>query len=181
MEKINFINNQQPAINDTNLNKLQDNVEDAIGDVQTDINNKLDKTSVKNTHSTSIENVYSCNYVNELKTHSTTDTIAGTWIDNKPIYRRILAYTPSTFTNNVEMDTGITNISTVTKMDATVHVTSDSGWRNIPWLYSTANFPTAWVGGFFLKTNGKIFFQLGTNMQDFDYLYVIVEYTKTTD
>lgn len=30
MEKINFINNQAPAINATNLNKLQDNVENAI-------------------------------------------------------------------------------------------------------------------------------------------------------
>lgn len=30
MEKINFVNNSLPAINDTNLNKLQDNVEDAI-------------------------------------------------------------------------------------------------------------------------------------------------------
>lgn len=32
MEKINFINNSEPAINATNLNKLQDNTEDAIKD-----------------------------------------------------------------------------------------------------------------------------------------------------
>ena len=30
MEKINFINNSEPALNATNLNKLQDNVENAI-------------------------------------------------------------------------------------------------------------------------------------------------------
>lgn len=30
MDKINFVNNGQPAINDTNLNKMQDNIEKAI-------------------------------------------------------------------------------------------------------------------------------------------------------
>lgn len=66
MEKINFVNDTTPALNATNLNKLQQNVEDAIGDVQTDINNKLDKTSVKNTYSTSATDTYSCNYVNSI-------------------------------------------------------------------------------------------------------------------
>lgn len=50
MEKINFINNSQPAINDTNLNKLQDNVEDLIKTEQT----------------TSDEDTYSCNYINGI-------------------------------------------------------------------------------------------------------------------
>lgn len=30
MEKIDFVNNSTPALNATNLNKLQDNIEDAI-------------------------------------------------------------------------------------------------------------------------------------------------------
>lgn len=33
MDKINFINGQQPAINDTNLNQMQTNIENAINNV----------------------------------------------------------------------------------------------------------------------------------------------------
>lgn len=61
MEKINFINNSQPAINDTNLNKLQDNVEDAIQEAQDTQNAK-----VKTTYSTSDTDTYSCNYINGI-------------------------------------------------------------------------------------------------------------------
>lgn len=42
MEKINFINNSQPAVNDTNLNKLQDNVENAISETIESSNNAND-------------------------------------------------------------------------------------------------------------------------------------------
>lgn len=34
MDKINFVNKGQPAINDTNLNKMQSNIEDAIEKVE---------------------------------------------------------------------------------------------------------------------------------------------------
>lgn len=34
MERIVFVNNQAPALNQTNLNKLQDNVEEAIEEKQ---------------------------------------------------------------------------------------------------------------------------------------------------
>lgn len=37
MEKINFVNNQQPALNATNLNKLQDNVENSIDELDNSI------------------------------------------------------------------------------------------------------------------------------------------------
>lgn len=52
IEKINFINNQQPALNSTNLNKLQDNIED----------------SMKSEQTTSDTDTYSCNYINEIIT-----------------------------------------------------------------------------------------------------------------
>ena len=121
------------------------------------------------------------NYVDSKQTYSETEAIVGKWINNKPVYRRVLKYTPSNFTNNHEMSTGITNLEDIVKMDAVVHNNSDTGWRNIPWTYSNSNFPTSWSGGFFLKTNGGIFFQLGSSLADFSYIYVIVEYTKTTD
>lgn len=54
MEKINFNNGRVPALNETNLNKLQDNVEDAIKEI------------VENEETTSETNTYSCNYINLL-------------------------------------------------------------------------------------------------------------------
>lgn len=70
MEKIDFINNQQPALNGTNLNKLQQNVEDELDITNSNITslstNKLDKTSIKDTHSTSATDTYSCNYTNQI-------------------------------------------------------------------------------------------------------------------
>lgn len=45
MNKIIFINKQAPALNATNLNLLQDNVEDAITDSENVINNKISTTN----------------------------------------------------------------------------------------------------------------------------------------
>ena len=66
MEKINFINQSTPALNATNLNKLQDNVEDAIEEVQSDTNTKLSADNVKTTQTTSDIDTYSCNYINNI-------------------------------------------------------------------------------------------------------------------
>jgi hypothetical protein len=66
MEKINFVNGSTPAINDTNMNKLQDNVEDAIDEVQDDVDTKLDASSVKTTQTTSDTDTYSCTYINGI-------------------------------------------------------------------------------------------------------------------
>lgn len=59
MEKIDFRNNQQPALNETNLNKLQDNVEDAISESEETQNAK-----VKTEKTNSDTDTYSCNYIN---------------------------------------------------------------------------------------------------------------------
>ena len=54
MEKINFVNNQAPALNAANLNQMQTNMENAI-------------PKVKTSKTTGDNDVYSCNYVNSLK------------------------------------------------------------------------------------------------------------------
>ena len=46
MEKITFVNNQAPALNATNLNLLQDNVEEAIEDVKEQANSYASSTNV---------------------------------------------------------------------------------------------------------------------------------------
>lgn len=48
MEKINFVNNQEPAINDTNLNQMQTNIEN-------DINTRAKITSITDCNNISLE------------------------------------------------------------------------------------------------------------------------------
>lgn len=47
-------------------------------------------------YSTSTTDGYSANYVNNyvegLHTYSATETIVGTWIDGKPLYRKVITY-----------------------------------------------------------------------------------------
>ena len=47
---------------------------------------------IHDAYSTSTTDTYSCNYINEarLEEYSTTEKIIGTWIDGKPIYRKVL-------------------------------------------------------------------------------------------
>lgn len=111
MEKIDFINNQQPALNATNLNKLQQNVEDDIGDLtqlETSAKNNLVEAineaastggdiEVYNEYTTSATDAYSCNYVNGLETYSTSETRIGTWMD-KPLYRKVVEFSNLTTT-----------------------------------------------------------------------------------
>lgn len=54
MEKINFTNGTTPALNATNLNKLQDNVENAIAE------------QINTQNTTSDSETYSCNYINGI-------------------------------------------------------------------------------------------------------------------
>ena len=41
MDKIKFVNNGQPAINDTNLNQMQTNIENAISTLETNIDTEI--------------------------------------------------------------------------------------------------------------------------------------------
>lgn len=157
MEKINFINNSVPALNSTNLNKLQDNVEDAM---------KSERTS-------SNTDTYSCNYINECKTYSTNETLTGeTWIDGKPIYRKVIEYTgeiqASTWTSISISSLGIYYVD---------NLVVKGGYLKYPEnitesIYSYSNRVQ------FLNYNNNISFYFAVSPSK---VTLIVEYTKTTD
>lgn len=178
MEKIDFINNQQPALNATNLNKIQDNTEDAIQEVQDvadDLDtNKLDKTSVKDAYSTSTTYTYSCNYVNGLETYSTDETRVGTWIDGKPIYRKVLTGTlPTGSGENTFNFSGISIINFYGKIKAT------SGASFLINTYYTP-LPAYSISGW-LDSNGNLKIECGTNYRTTSEYNITIEYTKTND
>lgn len=180
MEKIDFINNQQPALNATNLNKLQDNTEDAIQEVQDVANdldtNKLDKTSVKDVYSTSATDTYSCNYVNGLETYSTSETRVGTWIDGKPIYRKVF--------NTGGVNGGETaRLGTIDNLDTVISVKGFSYyntlWTPIPRTHPSNNI---YQNNVYIDTNDSNSVKVGCGSSALITKgHVIVDYTKITD
>lgn len=51
---------------------------------------------ILNTKTTSTTNAYSCDYINNnfnSNVYSTSETVIGTWIDGRPIYRKVLKFT----------------------------------------------------------------------------------------
>lgn len=100
-----------------------------------------------------------------LTKYSTEEQIVGTWIDDKPVYRRIF---PS-----VEYDTPFVNdIDALVK--ATGYVQDDTGA-----IYELPDYETYSRTTFILKNNSLSLTRVG--YQTAHILYVLVEYTKLTD
>lgn len=107
---------------------------------------------------------------------SDNEVVIGTY-NSKPIYRRVIVLNQY----YQWFDTGIKNVDLVFKMDMMVEQTNTAkDWRNIPWLY--ANGLTSWFGGFYFSgVSGRVYLQIGSDLQQFNKMVLIVEYTKTTD
>ena len=73
------------------------------------------QAQVVNGYSTSSRDSYSCNYVNNINTYSNDEIRIGTWIDGKPIYRKVFSGTfTSSNTRTVEdLYTGVDSITNV--------------------------------------------------------------------
>ena len=68
--------------------------------------------TVHDSYSTSTTEPYSANYVNSLKTYSTTEKRIGTWKDGKPLYRITLEYSVSTGSSSYDISSlNIDNIA----------------------------------------------------------------------
>lgn len=184
MEKINFVNDTTPALNATNLNKLQQNVEDDIGDLtelETSAKNNLVEAineaastggniNVYNEYTISETDTYSCNYVNGLETYSTSETRVGTWIDNKPIYRIVKNFESLSSRTNNSAPINVTSLNVDTFTDIKGVVTDKRAM-----LLGDSQAIT-WNAD---KTSIVIYFN--NSGADTYRGYVIIEYTKTTD
>ena len=167
MEKINFVNNSVPALNATNLNKLQDNIEDSM---------KTEKTA-------SDTDTYSCNYINQGNTYSTSETLTGkTWIDGKPIYRKVFTGNMTNTTNEwVNLQKcNLNNVDNIINISGTIKNTS-SDRRVLPTsaYESTSYYCTfSYLG----QTDYLQCYINGWTYTTFGFKYIVViEYTKTTD
>ena len=107
-----------------------------------------------------------------INTCSTEERIVGKWIDGKSIYEKVI-----TFSNLNEININ-TNFETIVDMKCMIR-SNQGQWRNLPWLYGQDSYAdTSWHGGFFLRPDGKIVFQTGSNIAQINYGHIIFKYTK---
>ena len=109
--------------------------------------------------------------------YSTEEKLTGeTWIDGKPIYRKVATFTTVGSPTNVPMNI---SIDVLVKAYCYVREKIKKHWRSIPWLFDEAlNGYAGWTGGFYVDSNGNITFQVGKDLGNIDYGHVVIEYTK---
>ena len=151
MEKINFVNNTTPALNATNLNKLQQNIEEELNEITPKFE------------------------------YSTTETVVGKWIDNKPIYRKVIhvnSLTPSG-TDYANIPHGINNIDKLVNIRCMGSVESSTffNFTNYTWFDENNGTVHVFVDNQYIG----VMYQGSGTMYFVDDAYFILEYTKTTD
>lgn len=117
----------------------------------------------------------------EFLDYSTSETIVGRWINNKPIYRKVVAVSfPTTSSTDAYTNHNISNIEMITKYSLIWYDSEDARWFN----YFKDTTGTYWIeidgisstqvkikaSNTSVNWNGRT-----TNK------YAIIEYTKTTD
>jgi hypothetical protein len=110
-----------------------------------------------------------------LLNYSTTEEVVGTWINGKPLYRRVINIA-SPQTSNADYDIVANNMDKCVRIYGYAY-SSDYGTHPIPQTDSASSFSVV-----FIKNDNKTLrgrFSLGGNPPN--NVYVVVEYTKTTD
>ena len=133
--------------------------------------------SLSNVYGTSNENGYTQEYINGLNTYSTTEQRIGTWIDGKPLYRKVLQSSSITLNDGVVLST-ISNIDKVCNMRGMI--SSSTGFNQPIGMIYIDTFDRnnyIWLD----KGTGEVKYRLKSGWNAINYIMVVVEYTKTTD
>lgn len=131
----------------------------------------LDTAQVVDSYSTSTTDAYSCNQVNEMCDYSTTETRVGTWIDGKPVYRKVII-SSSGNTGNVDIPHGISNIKRVVNVYADAKSSDNYNY----FVNSSSSYAISIRE--VSREAVKMTFNSAFNTWE---VAIIIEYTKTTD
>lgn len=106
--------------------------------------------------------------------YSTEETRIGTWIDGKPLYRKVLTlnYPSSNGTFDLFYVNNL-NIDQCTKYIGYIRINNETQF--IPYYHSASNQGSLWVSGETLKLNKE------GNYYNGHPFVIALEYTKTTD
>lgn len=125
--------------------------------------------NVVNEKTDSSKDTYSCDYINEINTYSTEEQVIGTWM-GKPLYRKILDLGNVSFILGVnDFNHNISNLDVLTSFNIKAYFSDQNSWYTWWSAYGTMRID---------KTQLHITSSAATV---FSQVYVVVEYTKTTD
>lgn len=108
----------------------------------------------------------------QVASYSTNEIKTGdTWIDGRPIYRKVIeANNVSLSSSGVNIPSGITNVGVVTKLDINMKFT-DNSWFSF-WHLTDIKLA---------NNNDITLYTDSSSTATFQKIYIIIEYTKTTD
>lgn len=125
-------------------------------------------TVVDGLNSTSTTDALSANQGRNITTYSTTETRIGTWIDGKPLYRRV--YSQSGVSTISLNDLSYDYINIVSSM------LTISGYRRNPYYTSNSDYFRVLISG-----SKQLLAETSGSAQDISNWSTVIEYTKTTD
>ena len=131
------------------------------------------ENKILDTYSTSATDTYSCNYVNGLETYSIDETRIGTWIDGKPIYRKVVARN-QTISNGTTISTSGLSINEIIKIKS---INKDS--NNYYFYDEYYDSSTSKINLHYRSSNNTIEAWAGSGNSFTSTIWI--EYTKTTD
>jgi microcystin-dependent protein len=137
-------------------------------------------TVVDGLNSISATNALSANQgriLNDRFNYSTEEKVVGTWIDGKPIYRKVIDFGIFPNSTHKEVQHNISNLQNFVKIDGIAIRNDNNFWQAIPLTYRNADtgYNTSLTA-----TQSKVVITCDADRSMFNG-YVILEYTKTTD
>lgn len=114
------------------------------------------------------------NSLDDRDNYSTTEQVVGTWIGNKPIYRKVIQCGALPNSANKDVTHNIQNLGITISCRGMAIRTSDKRALTIPDSTPSAEI----VCG---VTNTNVYITTNNDRSSFDDSFLILEYTKTTD
>lgn len=115
------------------------------------------------------------NEVNNKFNYSTEEQVIGKWINNKPIYRKIVFF-EVTSNSDISHNYNIQSVENIWIDESASYILGDYETLGVNWYYATSDWCRTWIN----KNQGFIRFKcpssIGTRT-----CYVCLRYTKTTD
>lgn len=108
--------------------------------------------------------------------YSTEESVIGTWIDGKPIYRKVIVI--ETLSKGVDLlkSHNIENSDAIWINESASFLANVNETLGVNWFFSTSDWVRTWIN----KDNKSIRIKSPSNLSTLS-AYITLEYTKTTD
>ena len=120
--------------------------------------------------------------ISKLKNYSGQETDSGqVWFNGKPIYRKVFKFSNITLTSSfILSNTIITNLEDFTRVSLYCKQLNNDNWQ---FLSKSHPYNGDWETDFYYKSTDGFIIEAGTeSIEHTNYdIYLVVEYTKTTD